>query len=581
MRREALVAAASAEDRPATSVLAEGLAGRLAQRGSKPLGVIDVRQPQQLYTRAAGWFGQRLPLLNQLLTRYHDGGEQRTGAGNFVYRAIPSFPPETPTAFALENSFFPAAGITRPIPIQSVTAAGNDRSLPAAAVLSAAAVSSPSAAPPQLTPSTIARRAALRPSPGSHLGRVGIAHLAAATPTMPVAGAQDGRQWPAGASRPAVAVTGTDTGSPGAATAIVAQFADLTLSAAERGESSATPAVTLRVRRQAPPLADAVSAPTGKPLTETTAAEHTSPAARIPNQPVAPSPLPSGEAMESRLAVSGARPAATLPLATGVQTPLPIRPRSMARQPAGNSVATVFRDRAIATRPLPGDNLLPAAAPSPTRSPVRDAAPAGDRPIAGAGRLPELRPTTVGLEPVIARKAIGAVSSVSGARVDATATAGALDPTRAGLPDRMPFARRTSALQLPESITGTADKPALPVIPEKQMFSAADPVPGLVWRKNIAASTTAGAGNPGMIDAARAVAVAAYPADGGMVSTVPPIMRAESTNLSADNQPGASSPASMPARATALDWEPLLAQLSRRLLRQLTIERERRGGKGW
>jgi len=145
----------------------------------------------------------------------------------------------------------------------------------------------------------------------------------------------------------------------------------------------------------------------------------------------------------------------------------------------------------------------------------------------------------------------------------------------------MPLARRISALQLSESITGTADKPALPVILEKPTAAAADPVPGLVWRKNITASTTAGAGNPGMIDAARAMAVAAYPADGGMVSTAPPIMRAESTNLSADNQPGASSPASMPAWATALDWESLLAQISRRLLRQLTIERERRGGKGW
>jgi hypothetical protein len=164
----------------------------------------------------------------------------------------------------------------------------------------------------------------------------------------------------------------------------------------------------------------------------------------------------------------------------------------MARQPAGDSAATVFRDRAIATSLLPGDSLLPAAAPSPTRSPVRDAAPAGDRPIAGAERLPELQPTTVGPALAIARKAIGAVSSASGARVDATATAGALDPTRTGLPDSMLLARRTSALQLPESITGTADKPALPVILEKPAAVAADPVPGLVWRKSIAASTTAG-----------------------------------------------------------------------------------------
>jgi hypothetical protein len=159
----------------------------------------------------------------------------------------------------------------------------------------------------------------------------------------------------------------------------------------------------------------------------------------------------------------------------------------------------------------------------------------------------------------------------------------------------MPLARRTVALHLSESITETADQPALPlsesitraadqpVLPlilEKP--AAAAPVPSLVWQKSFATSTsTTGAGNPEMTDVTRAVAVAAYPVAGGMLSTAPPIMRAESTNLSADDQPGASAPTSRPFQATALDWDSLLAQVSRRLLRQLAIERERRGGKKW
>ncbi len=436
--------------RTAATVSTRPLPERLAQRGSEPLGVIDAHQPQQHYTRAAGWLGQRLPLLNQLLTRHHDGEEQRTGAGNFVYRAAPSFPPDMPNAFISgASSDLPGTVTTSVAQLGDLTPSGKVSlgrvgiAHPTPAVIATAAGTEA----PGGTTATVAQPADLTPSGKVSLGRVGIAH-----PTPAVIATAAGTELPEGTTAtvaqsadltpsgkvsfgrvgiahptPAVIATAAGTESPGGTTATVAQPADLAPSAAALIESLAAPPaiMTLRVRRQAPPLADAVSTLVGKTLTETTADGRTGPAAGLLNQSVAPSPLPSDATMENR-------PAATLPLATGLQTPLPVRPRSMAR-------------------PL-----------------------AGAKPIAGTKRLPELQPTTAGPEPVIARKAIGAVSSTGDAGVDATPTAGALDPTRARLPDSMPLARRTSTLQLSESITGTADKPALPVILEKPVVAAAD-----------------------------------------------------------------------------------------------------------
>lgn len=439
---------AAAGESPVTVVSARSLPERLAQRGSEPLGVIDVRRPQQYYARMAGWFGQRLPLLNQLLARYHDGGEHRVGASGFIYRATSSFPPDLPNASGA-SSDLKGMVTTRVAQPGNLTRAGNVA-----------------------------------------LGRVSIAH-----PT------------------PAAIATAAGTELPAGATETITRPADLAPAVGTPVESAAaSPAMTLRVKRQAPPLTD--------------------PAAGILNQPAtSSSPLPFGEVMENRPAVSS-------PLATGLQTSLPVQPRSMAQ-------------------PL-----------------------AGARPIAETKRLPEPQPSNIGLEPVIARKVVDTISSASDTRIDATVTANVLAPTYAEFPAPMPLARRTATVPLSEAITGTADRPALPLILEKPAVAVTtDPVPGLVWRKSIAAPPTSGAGNSGTIDAASGVAT--YPADGGMLLTTPPIMRAESTNPPADNQPGAASPASMPSRAAALDLESLYNQFSRRLLRQLAIERERRGGKGW
>ena len=52
------------------------LAERLVQRRTRPAGVIDVRQPQQLYARTAGWVIQRFALSADLSGRY--GSEEPT-----------------------------------------------------------------------------------------------------------------------------------------------------------------------------------------------------------------------------------------------------------------------------------------------------------------------------------------------------------------------------------------------------------------------------------------------------------------------------------------------------------------------
>src|SRR5712692_5443472 len=57
-----------------------GLVERLLRRRTEPLGVIDVRQPQQQYERTAGWVAQRFALLDHWKTRY--GSDEDAAAAN-------------------------------------------------------------------------------------------------------------------------------------------------------------------------------------------------------------------------------------------------------------------------------------------------------------------------------------------------------------------------------------------------------------------------------------------------------------------------------------------------------------------
>lgn len=70
-------------ERPQHSALAE----RLLRRHAEPVGVIDVRQPQELHARTAGWVARRFGLLEHWRTRY--GGHELAppSKGEMVFNA--------------------------------------------------------------------------------------------------------------------------------------------------------------------------------------------------------------------------------------------------------------------------------------------------------------------------------------------------------------------------------------------------------------------------------------------------------------------------------------------------------------
>jgi hypothetical protein len=62
------------------------LAERLLRRAAEPAGVIDVRQPQRIYERSAGWVARRFALLDHWRTRY--GDQPATGGGDEMTFAV-------------------------------------------------------------------------------------------------------------------------------------------------------------------------------------------------------------------------------------------------------------------------------------------------------------------------------------------------------------------------------------------------------------------------------------------------------------------------------------------------------------
>ena len=86
-------------DGEADDVLPESLlATRLYRRGTEPIGVIDVRHPQDLYARTAQWIAQRFPLLAYFMTRYGSGESETAGHGGFVYTRASERPGDEPNS---------------------------------------------------------------------------------------------------------------------------------------------------------------------------------------------------------------------------------------------------------------------------------------------------------------------------------------------------------------------------------------------------------------------------------------------------------------------------------------------------
>ena len=158
-----------------------------------------------------------------------------------------------------------------------------------------------------------------------------------------------------------------------------------------------------------------------------------------------------------------------------------------------------------------------------------------------------------------------------------------VDPTLAGeapatsnaaeRPGRLPFAYPIAAQHTTEghqATPGLAIASALPLIPEEAAAAATDLDLGIIWRQHAAHAPSPAAGSAGIPEPTRALTAAARPPDGGV------------SLASADGLPSLAAPTSdIALPAATVDWDALVAQLSRRIHRQLTIERERRGVKGW
>jgi hypothetical protein len=65
------------------------LGQHLMRRRTEPLGVIDVRQPEQHYARTAGWIAQRFALLEHWKTRYGSDEDPSTANAGMVFAALP------------------------------------------------------------------------------------------------------------------------------------------------------------------------------------------------------------------------------------------------------------------------------------------------------------------------------------------------------------------------------------------------------------------------------------------------------------------------------------------------------------
>lgn len=145
------------------------LGERLLQRRTEPLGLIDVRQPQQHYTRTAGWIAQRFALLDHWKTRY--GSDEDTSA------AGPSL-------------VFAAPGQTLTEPSHAVPSVAQIRAVKQPVAAQTSTVSPTSSSPPEQF--RVRRRAISNPPPSENLARSAIIspHYRGQTPSVAAAPAQ-------------------------------------------------------------------------------------------------------------------------------------------------------------------------------------------------------------------------------------------------------------------------------------------------------------------------------------------------------------------------------------------------------
>jgi hypothetical protein len=82
------------------------LTQRLDRRRTEAPGIIDVRQPRNIYSRTAGWIAQRFALLDDLKFRYSGDDNPPEQSSGLVFATAPAQPPtETSSAFPAATQF--------------------------------------------------------------------------------------------------------------------------------------------------------------------------------------------------------------------------------------------------------------------------------------------------------------------------------------------------------------------------------------------------------------------------------------------------------------------------------------------
>jgi len=596
--------------------------------------MIDVRWPQQRYTRAVGWVGRRLPLLQRLLARNADGERRPIEGGTFVYRTVRAAPRKVPKTHVPAEARLPATYLARSIPLPSVGGAGNDRPTSVPSVHAAATGFDSSVRPLALARSTaVARPAEPTTVVSAHRGGADDADTASAIPRSAL-GAKSTGAGPATSAAlrhdvlpssrpfPHDRLLPADPSSPGSSTATASVFPrrlalrassppgviDLQRSAQHysraAGWSDSSLPLLSRLLNRGRSDSDlgtgvrggrvAAAESSARPDSVTIVSAFVPPADHVLSLAASVAP---GEAQQwqaggspSLLRVTATEPrgasatvarfadhrsSAAPETESPVQAPPVLRVRRRA-VPSADAGSILAGEATIRTKPVESTRQSPghAAEAGALAAVVFGKAPANRR-------APTVLPVAPAPQPLLRRKAIASSASSLSSRGEllaAAITVGAPAPTATfAVPEARPPGRSTGSMRPPATTSEKVVTQLLPVIPQRTALAsaAASALPGLVLQRKGSASAVAPAGNREARAATTRTAVGTHhPAHDGPL--------APGDSRPAKSQPGAPrvNGNTLPA-AVALDWEQLTAEVSRRLLRHMSIERERRGWKQW
>jgi hypothetical protein len=589
------------------AVESSALIQRLKRRHTEPPGVIDVRWPQTHYARTAGWIAQRLPLLQQLAVRYGGGDEGQTGS-DLVYRTAEAFPPELLSASTRGKAFPPAAGVSSTVstvPPATLRVSRRPSSIDGGRYDPDSITAATPASSTEMGMETAVLLQRLERRRTEPLGMVDVhwpqTHYARTAGWI-------AQRLPL-LQQSAVRYGGGDEGQTGSGLVYrtAEAFSPKLLSTSTRGKTflpaagvsstvSTVPPATLRVSRRPPSLA-AKPAPAAVPVLSSTP-EGGRPVGREPQsrETVTTIPQPSLQTPNRVIArqvagtpvqgtpqpETGASPvqgdspslghkAVLAPAGAGDTTPVgnsSMVPADWQRSPGEPSTETTVRPelRRVKAVPLaasqPATQLLlrvssgvPVALENPPASSGREVLP----PQPAAALQPRITPTLT----LLPHQGGGNEPAVQLQRLSDDA--------------------QTSALSASAVAVGAVDSHSPPVVMEIRNNSTFGQESGMIWRQSSNVLMAGEASGAGMGGSARAMLPLTLKSAG---NSALPVARQTTTHATippsspADTQSLPPLSASLPS-PVGMDWEQLIEQVGRHILRQLTIARERRGLKGW